>query len=80
MISSQILSGLNADGDHKKSILIENRTKRMNSIQPFKRIKTMDIKKNFAEEFFLQSHPFSDLILLVQGISNMFDMKYIFVF
>ena len=51
MISSQILSGFNADGDHKN-----------------KRIKIM--KKNLAEEFFFQSHPFSDLILLVQGISN----------
>jgi hypothetical protein len=51
MISSQILSGFNADGDYKN-----------------KRIKTM--KKNLAEEFFFQSHPFSDLVLLVQGISN----------
>jgi hypothetical protein len=38
MISSQILSGLNADGDHK----------------------------NFTEEFFFHSHPFNDLILVVQ--------------
>jgi len=38
MISSQILSGLNADGDHK----------------------------NFTEEFFFHSHPFNDLILIIQ--------------
>jgi hypothetical protein len=38
MISSQILSELNADGDHK----------------------------NFTEEFFFHSHPFNDLILVVQ--------------
>jgi hypothetical protein len=55
MISSQILSGFNADGDHK--------IKQTGSIQPYKRIKT-----DLIEEFFFQSHPFSDLILLVQGI------------
>jgi len=57
MISS---SGLYADGDHKKSVLIENKTKQMD---PIKRMKSVD-----AEEFFFQSHPFSDLTLLVQGI------------
>jgi hypothetical protein len=49
MISSKILSGLNADGDHQN-----------------KRMKIHDTTKTFVEEFFFQSHPFSDLILLVQ--------------
>jgi len=61
MISSQILSGLNADGDYKN-----------------KRIKTFDVNKNFAEEFFFHSHPFNDLILIVQGISNRLYIKYIY--
>jgi hypothetical protein len=68
MISSQILSGLNADGDNKKSRLIQNKTKQMDSIQPYKRMKT-----DLVEEFFFQSHPFSDLILLVQGISKILN-------
>jgi len=71
MISSQILSGLYADGDQKKSVLIEKKTKQMNPIQSIKRMKSVN-----AEEFFFQSHPFSDLTLLVQGIfSTILDIK-----
>ncbi|CAF0841000.1 unnamed protein product [Rotaria sordida] len=70
MISSEILSGFNVDGDCKKSIFIENKSKQMDSNQSLKRMKTIDTNihmiKHSAEEFFFQSHPFSDLILVVQ--------------
>jgi hypothetical protein len=74
MISSQILSGLYADGDHKKSVLIENKTKQMDSIQSIKRMKSVDTDIHVAEEFFFQSHPFSDLTLLVQGIFRLYSI------
>ena len=55
VLLSMISSQFNADGDHK-----------------IKRIKTIDsnlfIKKTLVEEFFYQTHPFSDLILIIQGI------------
>ncbi|CAF3552778.1 unnamed protein product [Rotaria socialis] len=70
MISSEILSGFNVDGDYNKAIFIENKSKQMDSNQPLKRMKTIytDIHmiKRLAEEFFFKSHSFSDLVLVVQ--------------
>ncbi|CAF3396040.1 unnamed protein product [Rotaria sp. Silwood1] len=70
MISSEILSGFNVDDYYEKSIFIGNTSKQIDSNQPLKRMRTlsMDIPmiKHSAEQFFFQSHPFSDLILVVQ--------------
>ena len=74
MISSEVLHEFNVDGDYnRKLISIQNRNSRIDAIPPLKRIKTIDTDahtmKHLAEEYFLQSHPFSDLVLVVQGIS-----------
>ncbi|CAM4760830.1 unnamed protein product [Rotaria magnacalcarata] len=70
MISSEILSGFNVDGDYNKAIFLENKSKQMDSDQPLKRMKTFHTDthmiKHLAEEFFFKSHPFSDLVLVVK--------------
>lgn len=79
MISSELLSEFHFDGDCKKTIFIQNKTKQMDSIQPLKRMKTMNTDMNIhtslAEEFFFQTHPFSDLILIVQGMFYIFSYE-----
>ena len=74
MISSEILPRFNINDDYRKTICIQNEN---NEIHSVKRMKTFHTIKYLAEEFFFKSHPFSDLILIVQGNLNMINVSCI---